>query len=59
MFSIKDIIDIAIHIERNGENIYKNAAKKTFDPSLNALLQRLAEEEGKHMQHLKDVLNGK
>ena len=50
MFSIKDIVDIAIQIEENGERIYRDAAKKIKDPSLRSLLQWLADEEGKHLK---------
>jgi len=50
MFSLKDIIDIAVQIERNGEKIYRRAAEKIQNPSLSTLLQWLADEEVKHME---------
>jgi rubrerythrin len=50
MFSIKDIVDIAIQIEENGERIYRDAAKKIKDPSLSSLLQWLADEEVTHVK---------
>ncbi|MBW1865687.1 MAG: ferritin family protein [Deltaproteobacteria bacterium] len=50
MFSIKDIVDIAIQIEQNGERIYRDAANKIKDLSLSSLLQWLADEEGKHLK---------
>jgi rubrerythrin len=50
MFSLKDIIDIAVRIERNGERVYRSAAEKIEDPSLRSLLQWLADEEVKHME---------
>ena len=50
MFSLKDIIDIAVQIEQNGESVYRNAAKKVLDPSLRSLLQWLADEEVKHVE---------
>lgn len=50
MFSLKDIIDIAVQIEQNGERIYRSAAGKIEDPSLRSLLQLLADEEIKHME---------
>ncbi len=50
MFSIKDIVDIAIQIEQNGERIYRDAAKKIKDPSLSSLLQWLADEEVTHVK---------
>ncbi len=50
MFSLKDIIDIAVQIEQNGERVYRNVAGKIEDPSLCSLLQWLADEEVKHME---------
>ncbi|MBW2602739.1 MAG: ferritin family protein [Deltaproteobacteria bacterium] len=50
MFSLKDIIDIAVQIELNGEKIYRCAAEKIQNPSLSTLLQWLADEEVKHME---------
>jgi rubrerythrin len=50
MFSLKDIINIAVQIEQNGERVYIKAAEKTEDPSLRDLLQWLADEEIKHVE---------
>jgi rubrerythrin len=50
MFSLKDIIDIAVKIEQNGEKIYRRAAEKIQNSSLNTLLQWLADEEVKHVE---------
>ena len=50
MFSLKDIIDIAVQIERNGESVYRRAAGKMEDPSLRSLLQWLADEEARHIK---------
>ena len=50
MFSLKDIIDIAVQIEQNGERVYRNAAGKIEDPSLRSLLQWLADEETQHVE---------
>jgi rubrerythrin len=49
MFSLKDIMDIAVQIERNGNRVYRHAAGKMEDPSLRSLLQWLADEEARHM----------
>ncbi len=59
MFSFKDIIDIAVQIEQNGEKIYRRAAEKIQDPSLSSLLKWLADEEVKHVEWfaaLKDTI---
>ena len=48
MFSIREIIDMAIQIEKNGEGYYREALRKTSDPSLESLLLFLADQESKH-----------
>lgn len=50
MFSLRDIIHIAIQIETNGERVYRSAAEKIKNPSLRSLLQWLADEEVRHME---------
>ena len=61
MFSLKDIIDIAVQIEQNGERVYRHAAEKIEDPSLRSLLQRLADDEIQHakwFEALTDKVSG-
>ena len=48
MFTIGDILDLAILIENNGETVYRDAAKKISNLSLISMLQRLADEEAEH-----------
>lgn len=48
MFEIREIIDLAIQIEKNAEEIYRNALQLAQDPSVYALLQKLANEEVRH-----------
>jgi rubrerythrin len=48
MFSLKDIIDIALQIEQNGERIYRTAAGTIEDPALESTLKWLADEEARH-----------
>jgi rubrerythrin len=50
MFSLKDIIDIAVQIEQNGERVYRNATENTEDPSLQSILKWLADEEARHVK---------
>jgi rubrerythrin len=57
MFSLKDIIDIAVRIEQNGERVYRNAAKKIKDPSLRSLLRWLADEETRHERFFKTLMS--
>jgi len=49
MFSIEDIIDLAIQIEQNGEQVYRNAMKNTPDPALASMLEWVADEEVRHV----------
>jgi rubrerythrin len=55
MFSIRDIIDIAIRIEQNGERIYRAAAKMISDPDLMLLMQWLADEEADHIKWFENL----
>ena len=55
MFSITDIIDLAIQIEKNGEKVYRSAHQVISDPSLTSLLQWLADEEAEHAQWFSEM----
>jgi rubrerythrin len=48
MFTIREICDLAVQIETNGQAVYKEVAAKTSDPALRALLEELAREEQQH-----------
>lgn len=48
MFTLEDICNIAVQIERNGEAAYRQAAKKTSDPEIEDLLTRMADDEQRH-----------
>ncbi len=48
MFTLADICDIAIQIERNGEIAYREAAQKSRVPEVVKLLEILAEDEARH-----------
>ena len=50
MFTLGEIIDIAIQIEENGESFYRRALEIIRDPALENLLQWLAEEELRHRE---------
>ncbi len=55
MFSAKEILDIAIRIEKNGEAVYRDAMKKVSDPDFVSLLEWMAEEEAQHAQCFSDL----
>ncbi|MEJ2726330.1 MAG: ferritin family protein [Deltaproteobacteria bacterium] len=50
MFTIREIYDLAVQIERNGEAFYRNAATKVSNPVLKGLLEHLADEEANHIE---------
>ena len=55
MFSIRDIIDLAIQIEENAEKVYRKASGKISNPSLVSVLQRLADEEIEHAKWFSEL----
>lgn len=57
MFSLKDIIDIAIQLEQNGEKIYRRAAEKIQNSSLSTLLEWLADEEAQHAKWFEALID--
>lgn len=48
MFTIDEIIDLAVRIEENGEGVYRDAAAKCPDPALGRWFLRLADDEAEH-----------
>ena len=55
MFSLNEIFDIAIKIERNGETAYRKAIDKADKPELASLLGWIADEEMKHTHWLSEL----
>ena len=49
MFSLAEVYDLGIRIERNGENFYRDALKQAWSKPIADMLKRLAEEEVKHV----------
>ncbi len=50
MFSIKEILDMAIMLEKNGEATYRGVAGNLSDQSLVSMLEWMADEEVKHAE---------
>lgn len=48
MFSLKDICEVAIQIEKNGEKVYRNAQLTANNNELKELLGWMADEEARH-----------
>jgi rubrerythrin len=55
MFLLKDIIDMAIQIENNGEKVYRRALEALSDLSMASCLRQLAEDEFRHSQWLSQL----
>jgi rubrerythrin len=50
VFEIKEILELAIQLEKNGEATYRKAMASSSDASVNALLQWMADEEVSHRE---------
>ena len=48
MFTLGEIIDLAIRIEKNGENTYRKAQDEVSSSELASMLQGLADDEAEH-----------
>ena len=55
MFSIQEILDLAIRLEKNGESVYRNAAAKHSRPDIISLLEWMADEEVKHARWFSEL----
>jgi len=55
LFAIKEIIDMAIRIEKNGEAVYRSAMEKISNPALVSLLEWMADEEDRHAKWFSDL----
>ena len=55
MFSIQDIIHLAVQIEENAEQFFLDAATKVVNPSLVSLLHWLADEEVKRAEWFSEL----
>ena len=55
MFSGREILDLAIKIEKNGARVYRDALQNISDPSLASTLQWLADEELLHAQRFSEL----
>ena len=49
MFSLAEVYDLGIRIEKNGEKFYRDAMKQTWSTPIAEMLKTLAEEEVKHV----------
>jgi len=59
MFTIADIRNIAIQIEKNGEETYRNASKAAQNPEVAKALEWMAKEEGHHAKWFESITSDK
>ena len=55
MFTVKDISELAVQLEKNGQQVYLEAIQKVRDPALATTLQWLAEDEKRHAEWFADL----
>lgn len=48
MFSVHEILDLAVQLEKNGESVYRDAVDRVTKPDLVSLLTWMADEEAEH-----------
>ncbi len=58
MFSLGEIIDLAIHVEKNGEKSYRRAQKEVMNRDLAFVLKWLADDEKTHEKWFLDLKKG-
>ncbi len=55
MFTVKDILALAVQIESNGEEIYRRALRRNPSGELAELLSWIAEEEARHGEWFEEM----
>jgi len=58
MFTLADIRDIAVQIEKNGADIYQRASRQIGDPELSKMIAWMAEEELRHLEWFQGLNTG-
>lgn len=59
MFTLADIRNIAIQIEKNGEESYRNSARLAGDPEIAGIMNWMADEERSHTQWFENLRSDK
>jgi len=59
VFTVKDISELAVQLEKNGQKVYQEALKKVRDPGLVSILQWLAEDEKRHAEWFSNLAETK
>ena len=59
MFTVADIRNIAIQIERNGEKSYRKASKDSNDPEIARIFTKMADDEERHAKWFESITSNK
>ncbi len=57
MFSVHEILDLAVQLEKNGESVYRDAVDRVTKPDLVSLLTWMADEEAEHRRWFLELKN--
>jgi rubrerythrin len=55
LFTLKDILAVAVQIETNGEEIYRSATRRNATAALSDLLSWIADEEARHGEWFEEM----
>ncbi len=55
MFTSLDILDVAVQLERNGEKIFRDAARAIENTELAELLEWMADQEKEHVDYFENM----
>lgn len=50
MFTLREIVRLAVQVEQNGEKVYREAQEAASNPAVGSLLERLADDEARHAE---------
>lgn len=59
MFTVADLRNIAIQIERNGEETYRKAAASAVDPEISKIFTKMADDEKRHAEWFESIQTDK
>jgi rubrerythrin len=55
MFTVTEILDLAIQLESNGEAVYRDAVRRAEDEETAAMLDWMADEESRHLAFFRQL----
>jgi rubrerythrin len=55
MFTLEEIVRLAVQVEQNGEKVYREAQQAAVEPAIASLLGWLADDEARHAQWFEEL----